>query len=172
MVRSNTALIARWLHRLFEASLVIKGVLATLEALSGLGLLLTANHRIVALVDWLTRYEIAEGPQDGLATWVQRHAELLSMQSQHFYALYLLSHGALKLAMVILLALGLSWAYPAALLVLAGFVTYQTYEWLHSGSPFLLMLSGLDMLMIYLVWQEYRAIRAGHPLAEVGRKEA
>lgn len=165
-------LIARWLHRLFEASLVIKGILATLEALSGLGLLMTANRHIVALVDWLTHYEIAEDPQDKLASWVQRHAELLSIQSQHFYALYLLSHGTLKLGMVILLALGLTWAYPAAILVLAGFVLYQTYEWLHSNSPFLLMLSGLDMLMIYLVWQEYLAIRAGHPLAEVGRKEA
>lgn len=171
MVKRNAALIARWLHRLFEASLLVKGILASAEALSGLGLLLTSNAHIVTLVDWLTRYEIAEYPRDRMASWVERHAELLSIQSQHFYALYLLSHGALKLAMVILLALGLSWAYPAAMAMLAGFVTYQLYEWHYSASPFLLVLSGLDLFMIYLVWQEYRAIREGHPLAEVGRKE-
>ena len=172
MVRRNAVLIARWLHRLFEASLVIKGVLAATESLAGLGLLLTANRQIVALVDWLTRYEIAEDPNDKIASWVARHAELLSIQSQHFYAWYLLSHGGLKLIMVILLALGLVWVYPAAMVVLAGFVTYQVYEWIHTGSPFLLALSGLDLFMIYLIWQEYRAMRAGHPLAEVGRKES
>lgn len=171
MVQKNAALIARWLHRLFEASLLIKGILAGAETLSGLGLLLTANRQIVALVDWLTRHEIAEDPNDRLASWVARHAELLSIQSQQFYAWYLLSHGGLKLIMVILLALGLVWAYPAAMVVLAGFVTYQVYEWLHSGSPFLLVLSGLDLFMIYLVWQEYRAMRTGHPLSELGRKE-
>ena len=119
MVRKNAALIARWLHRLFEASLVVKGILAALEGLSGLGLLLTANRHLVALVDWLTRHEITQDPQrEARKAGCSAMPSCLSIESQHFYALYLLSHGALKLGMVILLALasrlGLSGGHPGA----------------------------------------------------------
>ena len=45
--------LSRWLHKLFEATLLVKGSLAASEALAGLGLLVTANHVILSLVGWL-----------------------------------------------------------------------------------------------------------------------
>jgi len=160
MVRRNAARIARWLHQLFEASLVIKGVLAVAEALSGLGLLLTTNAMILAFVDWLTRNELAQEPTDAMALWVRRLAQTFSMETQHFYAIYLISHGALKLVMVLLLAFRVVWAYPAAMVVLAGFVVYQLHHWTVTGSPVLPVLSGFDLLMIWLVWREWRDLRS------------
>lgn len=163
MVRENATRIRKWLHQLFEASLVIKGLLASAEALAGLGLLLTSNMLILRIVDWLTQYEIAEDPADKMATVARHYAESFSLQTQHFYAWYLLSHGGLKLAMVVALAMGAIWAYPAAMLILAGFVSYQLYTWSHDGSRVLLLLSGFDLVMIGLVWQEFRAKRAAKP---------
>ncbi len=162
-MKRHTARITRWLHRLFEASLLVKGVLASFEAAAGLGLLLTSNAFIQRFVDWLTHYEIAEDPSDKLASVARHYAEAFSIQTQHFYALYLLSHGALKLGMVIALAFGAMWAYPGAMVMLAGFVVYQIYSWMDSGSTFLLVLSAFDVFMIWLVWQEYQARRGGAP---------
>jgi uncharacterized membrane protein len=155
----------RLLHWLFEASLAIKGTLTALEALAGLGLLLTPNPLIARFVFWVTHFEIAEDPTDTLATWTMRAVEQFPVGTQHFYALYLLGHGGLKLLMVFLLWRRVIWAYPAAMVVLAGFVIYQTYEFIHAGSPFLLLLALFDLVMIGLVWQEWRALRGGPPLA-------
>jgi uncharacterized membrane protein len=151
----------RLLHPLFEASLVVKGGLAGLEALAGLGLLLTANHFIHGFVDWLSTAQIADAPHDRLALAMRALTEGLSIQSQHFYALYLCTHGGLKLVMVLLLARRIRWAYPAAMVVLAGFVTYQMAHYLETASAPLLILSAFDCIMIALVWREWRLLPLG-----------
>ena len=150
----------RLLHWLFEASLAIKGLLCALEALAGLGLLLTPNPLIARFVFYVTHFEIAEDPGDTMASWTIRAVEQFPIGTQHFYALYLLAHGGLKLAMVYMLWRRVMWAYPGAMVVLAGFVIYQGYEFIHAGSPFLLILALFDLVMIGLVWQEWRALRA------------
>ncbi|MCV2864683.1 DUF2127 domain-containing protein [Albidovulum sediminicola] len=163
MIRQHADRVARWLHRLFEASLVVKGLLATAEAASGLGLLLTPNTVIQGFVAWMTRNELAEDPGDAMAQWVERLAHSFSIGLQHFYALYLLSHGLLKLLMVLLLAARVSWAYPASMAVLAGFILYQLQQWTASGSLPLLALSAFDAVMIALIWREWRALRHSVP---------
>ena len=62
--------------------------------------------------------------------------------------------------MVVMLWARILWAYPAAVMVLSGFVIYQLTEFVRTGSPFLLVLSGFDLVMIALVIQEYRVLRA------------
>ena len=158
--------VSRWLHALFEASLVVKAALAASEGLAGIGLLLTTNASILGFVDWLTRSEIVQDPQDRMAVAVQHLTQGLSIQSQHFYALYLCAHGGLKLVMVLLLARGVRWAYPAAMALLAGFVVYQMMHWLQVHSAPLLVLSAFDMIMIALVWREWRTARP--PVRQAG----
>ena len=63
-----------------------------------------------------------------MATWFRSLAEAFTIQSQHFYALYLLGHGLLKFTMVLMLSRRILWAYPAAMAILAGFVVYQGFE--------------------------------------------
>lgn len=156
MLRQNRD---RLLHWLFEASLAIKGLLCASETLAGLGLLLTPNLLIARFIFWVTHFEIAEDPTDTLANLTLRAVEYFPINTQHFYALYLLAHGGLKLTIVLLLWRRVLWAYPAGMAVLAGFVAFQVYEFLHAGSPFLLMLALFDCVMIVLVWLEWRALR-------------
>ena len=148
----------RLLHWLFEASLAIKGLLTSLEALAGLGLIVTPNPLIARFVFWVTHFQIAEHPDDTLASWTLRAVQQFPVPTQHFYALYLLAHGGLKLTLVLLLWRKVVWAYPAAMVVLAGFVGYQLYEFVHAGAPFLLLLAVFDLVMIGLVWQEWKAL--------------
>lgn len=151
---------ARFLHWLFEASLAIKGALTSAETMAGLGLMLTSHLRVAQFVFWLTHFEIAEDPTDRLASWTLRALEQFPVSTQTFYAWYLLAHGGLKLAMVVMLWARVLWAYPAAMVVLAGFVIYQTTEFFYTGSPFLLLLALFDAVMIGLIWQEYKALKA------------
>jgi uncharacterized membrane protein len=165
MASTVKPLTERVLHWLFEASLVIKGALTGTEALAGIGLLLVPNAMVARLIYWLTHYQIAEDPTDTLAAWTLRAMEQFPIGTQHFYAMYLMFHGGLKLGIVILLWRRVMWAYPAGMVVLAGFIVFQLYEFVHSGSPFLLLLAAFDSFMIALIWQEFRALKRAPPRA-------
>ena len=146
--------VSKWLHWLFEASLVIKGLLALGETISGLGLLLTPHGAFVTFSLWLTENDLVHDRADTMTQWVQALVEGFTSQSQHFYALYLLGHGFLKFTMVVMLARRILWAYPVAMAILAGFVAYQGYEFLTYGAVTLLILALLDGFMIALVYRE------------------
>jgi uncharacterized membrane protein len=150
--------IAAWLHGLFEVSLLAKGLFSAGEALSGLALLLTHKAEIVALVNRLTWHELLQDPKDPLANYLLGLAQHLSLATQHFYALYLLSHGVLKLGVVVLLARGVRWAYPLAIVLLSGFCAYQIYLWTLEHAPMMLALTALDLLVIALTWREWRVV--------------
>lgn len=95
-----------------------------------------------------------------MAAWTQRAVEQFPFSTQHSYGWYLLFHGGLKLTMVIMLWARVLWAYPAAMVVLSGFVVYQLGEFVHTGSPILLLLAFFDFFMIILIGHEYKTLKA------------
>jgi uncharacterized membrane protein len=144
------------LHRLFRGGLVLKGLFAVGETASGLALWATGG-RLPAFVTWLTALEIAEDPTDPLALMARELVAAITPDAQHFYAVYLLAHGVVKLALVWALARGAHWSYPFALVVFAGFIGYQMFEWTRTGSVMLVALSLFDLVMCALVLREWRA---------------
>lgn len=159
MIVSPYGKLSRWLHLLFEASLVIKGAFAAGETLSGLGLLLTPHGLLLNLWAWLTNHQLTQDRNDDMTQWFRHLADTFPVHLQHFYAIYLLAHGALKFLMVIMLARRILWAYPAAMVVLAGFVIYQFAEFVTQGSLVLLALACLDAFMIVLVYREWNMLK-------------
>jgi uncharacterized membrane protein len=145
------ARLGRALHAAFEASLLAKGLLAAAETLSGLVLLLLHQGTLVTLAQRLTG--------DFLANALLHAAQRFSVEAQSFYALYFLSHGGLKLIVVVLLARGVLWAYPGAIVLLSAFILYQLHLWSLDHSVVLLALTGLDLVVIALTWEEWRRRR-------------
>ena len=123
----------RRLHQAFEISVLLKGAHALIETIGGLALFFVANDFIMLLVRMATQQELSEDPADFIATHALHLALGFSIETQHFYALYLLSHGVVKLALVVGLLRGKLWAYPASLAVLAIFVAYQIYRFTTHG---------------------------------------
>lgn len=146
------------LHEAFELSLALKAVVALSEFMAGIALWLVPNSAFTALAMRLTAQEISEDPSDRLANALLHAAQGFSMQAQDFFALYLASHGAIKLAVVAALFSGALWAYPLALVVLAGFVVYQLYRLSLGLSWPLVGLTLFDLIVMALVWHEYRRI--------------
>jgi uncharacterized membrane protein len=164
MVRATAVWLQSLLHRLFTATLAVKGSLAAIEAAVGAWLWVgvqfpsAPNLPAEGSIAWLNQHELTQDPQDPLVQTLTAQAQHLAMPTDNFYYFYLVMHGLLKLAMVILLARRVRWAYPAAMGILALFVAYQFYEFVHSQSLYLLLLCGFDTFMICLVWREYRLL--------------
>lgn len=161
MIELSLSPLGRVRHWLFEASLVIKGINAGLEALAGMGLWLTPHMAFAHLADWLTRNQLAQDADEPMAVWAGHLLQHLSIQTQHFYALYLLAHGAIKLVMVALLQRRVPWAYPAAICLLLGFAGYEIWDAWHSASATLSALAMFDLFMATVVWREWAGVKAG-----------
>jgi len=91
----------RRIHKLFEISLLLKGAHALIECLGGLALAFVSTSAITSLVNSLTQDELIEDPKDFVGTHLLSMAQNFTVSTQHFYAFYLLSHGAIKVFLVI-----------------------------------------------------------------------
>lgn len=146
-------------HRIFEFSLLLKGAHALIECIGGLLLALVGTGTIVSLVKWMTQEELVEDPNDFIAGHLMNAANHFSVGTQHFYAFYLLSHGLIKIALVAGLLRGKLWAYPASLVALLLFIVYQLYRFSYTHSAGLIVLTIFDLIVIWLIWHEYRLVR-------------
>src|SRR5207244_7320125 len=149
----------RRIQQLFEVSVLLKGAHALIECVGGVVLAFVSTAQIVALVQRLTQDELVEEPHDFIASHLLAWAQGFSVQTQHFYAFYLLSHGVVKIALVAGLLARKLWAYPASLVVLAGFIGYQLYRYSFTHSVGLIALTAFDLLVMWLVWHEYQLLR-------------
>lgn len=148
--------VVEWSYRL---SLLGKGLLGLTQLIGGLGMAISPHGAVLTLVDWMTRNEIAQDPDDPLARTVIGWARALSPGTENFYALYLLGHGVLNLGVVVSLLLRLRGSYHLSMAVLFGFVIYQLSQLVRTGDPVLLALTAIDCLVIALVWIERQQTR-------------
>jgi len=156
MIQQFSDRIETWLHWSFEIGVVLKAISAGLELLFGL-LLLFIDIR--AIVQPFIDNELIDDPNDFLATHLQSAVANLSPGAELYSALYLLSHGIVKAALVGGLLRKKLWAYPASMVVLWLFIAYQTIKWIQTHSVALLLLTLFDLLLVYLIWHEYQHMR-------------
>ena len=148
-----------YIHRIFDVSLILKGIHSVIEIIGGFLVLFVSQDYILKLVLSLASGEISEDPKDFLANFLIKSAEQLSFTSQHFIAFYLLSHGIIKGFLVINLFKERLWAYHLAMTVFTIFGIYQIYEFIRTGSIWLLALTILDVFVIILTWHEYNYMK-------------
>lgn len=75
---------------------------------------------------------------------------------RHFAAVYLLSHGLVKLVLVVELLRNRLWAYPLMVVMLGIFVGYQSYRFFLTHSIAMVILTVFDLAVIALTAMEYR----------------
>jgi uncharacterized membrane protein len=149
----------RRIHQVFEVSVLLKGAHALIECIGGLAMASVSTSTISALVNMFTQEELVEDPHDIVATHLLSFAKGFSVETRHFYAFYLLSHGIIKVVLVIGLLRDKLWAYPASLFVLGTFIVYQIYRYTHTESFGLIALTVFDVIVMALIWHEYRLVR-------------
>lgn len=146
----------------FRISIMLKGLHAVLEIIGGILLVFISPAAITKFVVGITQNELLEDPNDLIANYLLNAAARLSLSSLIFGAFYLLSHGILKIILVIALLKRKLWAYPCSLALFSLFVAYQIYRFNITYSLGLLILTVFDLVVIWLIWKEYQIIRKSH----------
>jgi uncharacterized membrane protein len=106
----------------------------------------------------LFHHELAEDPKDFLANhliWASRNLA----RQKWFASVFLVSHGLAKVVLVVALWFNKLWAYPLMIVVLGGFILYQTGRFIETHSAMLALLTLFDVLIVWLTWREYREQR-------------
>jgi uncharacterized membrane protein len=147
------------LHRMFEVGIILKGLDGLAELVGGLVLLLIAPTTINQLVLALTQHELSEDPHDLITSHLSSWGHALTGSSVLFGSLYLLAHGAVKVALVAALLRNKLWAYPWMIGVLTVFIGYQLYRLALTWSPGLALLTLFDAAVAWLTYREYQQQR-------------
>jgi uncharacterized membrane protein len=150
-------------HIAFQVSLALKGAFALGEIVAGFLIYFVTQQFLLDLADAVTRTELTEDPHDFIANYLLHGAQNLSISSQHFAALYLLSHGVIKLWLIIGLWGKKLGYYPTAIAVFGMFICYQLYRYSFTHSLSLLLITVLDIAVIGLTWLEYGQLRRRLP---------
>lgn len=156
-------------HRLFTIGVWVKGVDGILEIAGGLAFLAVGRTTLSNLIFSLTRQELIEDPDDRIANGLRHAFSHLSAGAKLFGSLYLLSHGVVKIALVAGMLRGKLWSFPTAMSILGVFIGYQIYRVCLHGSLGLVGLTMLDVIIVVLIWHEYRRARLGTSLPLAGK---
>jgi uncharacterized membrane protein len=144
------------LDKIFEASVMIKGVEGVLETLSGISVLFVGSHRLAAFAFQMTAQELQQEPSDVFANYIFHTGQHLASGGTTFLVAYLLIHGLIKLVAVFSLLRNQLWGYPFSMATLGLFMLYQIYEAAYSHSVFIALLTVFDVFLMWLIFREYK----------------
>lgn len=145
------------IHFIFVVSVLLKALNGVLGII--LGIVFFFTSAVAGLVQSLAQNELIEDPTDIVANSIQHFLPFFT-HSQYFVSLYLLSHGVIKVFLVVGLLRNKLWAYPAAIVVFTLFIAYQVYRFSFTHSLWLVALTIFDIFVIWLTWHEYRLLRS------------
>jgi uncharacterized membrane protein len=145
-----------WFDRVFEIGIISQGLNGAAELIRGVLLLLLTPTRIHRVLVALTQGELSEDPRDFIASPILHSANGLTSSTVLFGASYLLTHGIVKVALVIALLLNKLWAYPWMIFVLIMFIGYQLYCIAVNPSAGLIALTVFELIVVALTGRQYR----------------
>ncbi len=147
------------IHGLFDVTLFLKGIHASIELIGGLLLYFISTESISSMVSFFFRGELIEDPHDIIANYLLNITQAFGGNSKAFVALYLASHGIVNGLVVLGLWREKIWAYPIALAVIGAFIVYQIYLLLFGYSLWVVFLTVLDIAVLLLAWHEYTILK-------------
>jgi uncharacterized membrane protein len=144
------------LDRAFYATLIVKACIGVAEFIGGILLLFLRkpqlNHIRYVLNDLAVDNHHKDIPYHALSSYVSH----LDGGMVRFAAIYLIVDALIKLALIYEVFHKRYWAYLALIVVLSILAVYQTYRIALTHSPFLIVLTLFDLVVIYLSAREYR----------------
>lgn len=147
--------------RVFYIGILLKGLDGAIEALTAGALFFITPSQIHDLVTLLTRNELAEDPHDLLSNIIVHSISGFNHGTVVFLVVYLSIHALVKLVSVIGILTRQRWAYPFALITLGLLTLYQVYEIIVRPTLGIVLLTILDLIIIWLIAREYQNIERG-----------
>jgi uncharacterized membrane protein len=155
-----------FLDLVFATGIILKGLNGVLEIIGGTLLLVIPPATINNIVIGLTQNELSEDPNGLIASHLLNNVQGLTGSTALFGAFYLLSHGIVKVILVVAVLKNKIWAYPWMIGFLGLFIAYQLYLMTSAASVALVALTVFDVFIAWLTYVEYQKLR-GHEHVEV-----
>lgn len=149
----------RLVHIFFLIGIIAKGIDGILEIIGGVVVIFINPILLNKVVRFLFAHELSEDPRDKLANYILKAAQDFSLSAQIYSSIYLISHGVIKVFLIMALLKRKLWAYPLAIAVFSLFIIYQIYRYALTHSILLIFLSILDVFVIVFTWLEYGAVK-------------
>lgn len=150
----------RNVHVTFRIGIVLKALYDIGEILCGIFLIFLTPERMSKLITLISKNELSEDPKDFLMNYLVAFSHTFTHSMQHFTSFYLLSHGIVKILVLILLWKEKLWAYPLSVVIFTVFIILQMQRFSQTHSIVLLFLTFVDLIMIMLTILEYQNIKA------------
>jgi uncharacterized membrane protein len=144
---------------LFRISLIVKVIQGFLEVVLGMLFLYVKSDTIAVLFQEFIRDELAESPYTKTSHFIIQTGNSVVAAGSLFIGLYLLSHGIVKLLLIIGVVKKKLWAYYTFIATLIAFILYQAYRYSITHSPLVLVFTLFDIFFTWLAWQESQIIK-------------
>lgn len=147
------------LDKAFEYGIILKGIDGLLELIAGILLFFVTPSAIQGFIGVITQKELLEDPHDLIANFLIHSSAHITTGATMFAIIYLLVHAGVKLTAVIGLLRNKMWAYPFSFITLGILLIYQIYSIFEKGSIGMILLTVFDIVIIWLIWREYKKKR-------------
>lgn len=147
------------LDKVFEGSLIFKGLEALSELLAGVLLLFVSPEAIHKFITLVTQQELNEDPNDKFVHFLLHSVDSLNTTHKLYLIIYLWIHAAVKLVAVVGLLRNLMWAYPFSLISLGLLTIYQLYSIAVHATLGMIVLTVFDIFVLWLIWREYKKVK-------------
>jgi uncharacterized membrane protein len=148
----------KFLHYLFKGTVIFKGFDGVLDVISSIVLTCIPSHNRINILPFLVRKELIEDPNDLLGNYLMSLSQHLLPNIIKFIIFYLAIHGLVKIGMALALWGGNPKLFRIVGIVLAISIGYQMYRFTHTHSILLLILTIIDMLIMFLLRHEYNKL--------------
>ena len=144
------------LHDSFRVGITLKGLDGILEIVASLALYSISPAKMTELVKRLVEHMLVRMPSGYLAAHLIAASQKLNNDSREFAVFYLLTHGAVKVILVVCLWMNKLWAYPLTIAIFGLFMLYLMGRFAHTHSISMVLLTIFDGVVIYLTWVEFQ----------------
>ena len=147
------------IDKVFIVGVIIKSLQGLIEIIAGIALLFINTQSIINLIETYTREELVENSQDVFSNFLTYLSQHVLTQNNWLIVFYLLSHGLVKLFLIVGIIHKKLWAYYVFIWILLGFSLYQIYRFGITHSPALFVFTVFDILIVYFTWRESRILK-------------
>jgi len=140
---------------LFDLALILKIINGAIEMLAALLVLLVPPSFVLKIVELATSGELAQDPDDPIATAIISAAHSFAIHTHYLLALYLALHGVVKVLLVIGIFAKKRIAYLLLMIALVLFGSYEAYRGFVLHELLLKALAVFDFTLLVLTVHEY-----------------
>ena len=149
---------SKMIDTFFRLGMYWRIIYGTLRLIVGVALLRLVGSSSADIFRRVVGRELLEDPGDPLLRIVRPFMHHFSFSITYFIAAYLIFWGIIDIALSVSLLNKKLWAFPLGMGLIAIFVLYEIYRFLHTHSTFLLVVIVVDLAIIWVIRGEYRKL--------------